>query len=217
MAKGLFITLEGAEGAGKTTQTGLLADWLAGLGLDVLLTREPGAGSIGRQIRAVLLAPENAALAPMTEALLLAADRAQHVAETLAPALAAGKVVLCDRFADSFFAYQGYGRGLPLDRLRALNEAATGGLWPDITLLLELPPDEGLKRAAARGAADRMERERPEFHRRLAAGYAALAEAEPQRIRRIDAGQDAAAVQAAIRAELLPELTRRGLVADAVR
>ncbi len=217
MAKGLFITLEGAEGAGKTTQAGLLADWLAGLGLDVLLTREPGAGSIGGQIRAVLLAPENAALAPMTEAMLLAADRAQHVAETLAPALAAGKVVLCDRFADSFFAYQGYGRGLPLDRLRALNEAATGGLWPDITLLLELPPDEGLKRAAARGAADRMERERPEFHQRLAAGYAALAQAEPQRIRRIDAGQDAAAVQAAIRAELLPELIRRGLVADAVR
>lgn len=217
MAKGLFITLEGAEGAGKTTQAGLLADWLSGLELDVLLTREPGAGSIGGQIRAVLLAPENAALAPMTEALLLAADRAQHVAETLAPALAAGKIVLCDRFADSFFAYQGYGRGLPLESLRALNEAATGGLWPDITLLLELPPAEGLQRAAARGAADRMERERLEFHQRLAAGYAALAQAEPQRIRRIDAGPDAAAVQAAIRAELLPELIRRGLVADAVR
>ena len=129
MAKGLFITLEGAEGAGKTTQAGLLADWLAGLGLDVLLTREPGAGSIGGQIRAVLLAPENAALAPMTEALLLAADRAQHVAETLASALAAGKVVLCDRFADSFFAYQGYERsrhGRPLAGYHAAFGAAAG-------------------------------------------------------------------------------------------
>ncbi len=217
MHKGLFITLEGVEGAGKTTQAKMLAEWLSALGLDVLATREPGAGQIGGQIRQVLLNPENTELAPMTEALLLAADRAQHVAETLRPALAQGKIVVCDRYADSFFAYQGYGRGLDMARLIALNDAAAGGLAPDITLLLELPPELGLARAQKRGASDRMEQERLDFHRRLSDGYLALAQAEPQRIKRIDAAQEAAQVQAAMRAALAPLLRERGLVEDAVR
>lgn len=217
MSDGLFITLEGVEGAGKTTQAKMLAEWLSSLGIDVLATREPGAGAIGAQIRAVLLNPANTELAPMAEALLLAADRAQHVAETLRPALTAGKVVVCDRYADSFFAYQGYGRGLDIPTLTALNDAAAGGLAPDITLLLGLSPDAGLKRAARRGASDRMEQEQMNFHRRLSDGYMQLAAADPRRIKRIDAAQAPDQVQADIRAALLPLLRERGLVRDAVR
>ena len=217
MSDGLFITLEGVEGAGKTTQAKQLAEWLSGLGLPVLATREPGAGLIGAQIRQVLLNPADTELAPMTEALLLAADRAQHVAETLRPALAAGKIIVCDRYADSFFAYQGYGRGLNMAELISLNEAAAGGLIPDITLLLELPPDEGLKRAAKRGASDRMEQEQLDFHRRLSDGYQKLAEAFPQRIRQINAAQEETLVQADMRKVLLPLLYERGLVRDVVR
>ncbi len=217
MSDGLFITLEGVEGAGKTTQAKMLAAWLSALGLDVLETREPGAGPVGAQIRQVLLNPANTELAPMTEALLLAADRAQHVAETLRPALAAGKIVVCDRYADSFFAYQGYGRGLDMAELRALNDAAAGGLAPDITLLLELPPEAGLARTKLRGESDRMEQEQLDFHRRLSDGYRQLAEEDPQRIKQIDAAQSEARVQADMRAALLPLLCERGLVEDAVR
>lgn len=217
MSKGLFITLEGVEGAGKTTQAKMLAEWLSTLGLPVLETREPGAGEVCGQIRAVLLNPANTELAPMTEALLLAADRAQHVAETLRPALEQGKIIVCDRYADSFFAYQGYGRGLDMATLTALNAAAAGGLAPDITLLLELPPEAGLARTKLRGASDRMEQEQMDFHRRLSDGYRKLAEQNPQRIKRINAAQAEARVQADMRAALAPLLRERGLVQDAVR
>lgn len=218
MSKGLFITLEGVEGAGKTTQQRLLADWLAGLGLSCLQTREPGAGQIGAQIRAVLLNPANTALTPTAEALLMAADRAQHAEEALRPALNAGQVVLCDRYIDSHMAYQGYGRGLSVAWLRQLNEQATGGLWPDMTLLLDMPVSQGLARAKSRGAADRMEQEQVAFHQRIYDGYMAIWQAEPERVRRIDACKPVAAVQNDIRAAVGKLLVQKGLVsADALR
>lgn len=217
MANGLLITLEGVEGAGKTTQLGLLAEWLDELGVPIVVTREPGAGKIGAQIREVLLRKENTGLSPVAEALLMAADRAQHVAELLRPELAAGKLVLCDRYIDSNLAYQGYGRGLSVEWLRELNEQATEGLWPDLTLLLDLPPEAGLARAKVRGAADRLESEQMEFHQRIYDGFARLAAAEPQRVRVINAAQDEAAVQEEIRSVVRELLVRKGWVEDAVR
>lgn len=217
MEKGLLITIEGVEGAGKTTQTSLLADWLAGLGFAVVRTREPGAGQICAQIRALLLNPQNAGLAPMTEALLMAADRAQHIAEVIRPAMAEGKIVLCDRYIDSHIAYQGYGRGLDIGWLQELNRQATGGLWPDMTLLLDLPVAEGLHRAADRGEADRMEQEQLAFHQRLAEGFLAICRADRQRVRLINAAQTPEQVQAEIRAQVGELLRRKGLVqADAL-
>lgn len=213
---GIFITLEGPEGAGKTTQIAALAEWLRGFGLDVVVTREPGAGELGRQIRALLLEQREAAISPMAEALLMAADRAQHVEELVRPALLAGKVVLCDRYIDSHIAYQGYGRGLDVDFLRLLNDRAAG-VWPDMTLLLMLSPEVGLARAGGRGAADRMEAEALGFHERVAAGYQAIAAAEPERVRVIDAGAAVERVQQDIRVEVAELLRRRGLVkVDAV-
>lgn len=213
---GVFITLEGPEGAGKTTQLTALAEWLSELGLDVMQTREPGAGALGRQIRALLLEQREAAVCPMAEALLMAADRAQHVDELVRPALAAGKLVLCDRYIDSHIAYQGYGRGLDVGFLRYLNEQAAG-LQPDMTLLLLLPPEIGLARAGGRGAADRMEEETLAFHQRVTAGYAAIAAAEPERVRVIDAAQTAEEVQRQIRSAVWALLRGKGLVSgDAV-
>jgi dTMP kinase len=204
--RGLFITLEGPEGAGKTTQADRLEAWLRGQAADVVRTREPGAGKIGAQIRAVLLNPENFALDPVAEALLMAADRAQHVTELLRPALERGAVVICDRYIDSHIAYQGYGRGLDINWLWELNRAATGGLLPDLTILLELAPEVGLRRTEKRGAADRMEQEQLDFHRRLAAGYVEIAEQNPGRVVRIAADRDVDEVFADIRAAVLPLL-----------
>lgn len=214
---GVFITLEGTEGAGKTTQVRLLAEWLESMGLAVVTTREPGAGKIGAQIRQVLLNPENEGLSPQAEALLMAADRAQHTAELLRPALLAGKIVLCDRYIDSHIAYQGYGRGLSVEWLRELNERATEGLYPDMTLLLDLSPEIGLARANERGAADRMEQEKLDFHRRIYDGYKELTAADTERVRVIDAAAAEAEVQEAIRCEVWALLVRKGKVDDAVR
>lgn len=214
---GVFITLEGTEGAGKTTQVRLLADWLVELGLCPVVTREPGAGKIGAQIRNILLNPENEGLSPLTEALLMVADRAQHTAELLQPKLAEGRIVLCDRYIDSHIAYQGYGRGLSAEWLRELNERATEGLYPDLTLLLDLPPKVGLERAMKRGAADRMEQEQAEFHQRIYDGYHKLAAAAPERIRLINAAAEIDKVQADIRREVWALLVRKGMVENAVR
>lgn len=217
MANGVLITLEGTEGAGKSTQVRLLAEWLENMGLPVAVTREPGAGKIGMQIREVLLNPENAGLCAEAEALLMAADRAQHAEEFLRPNLAAGKIVLCDRYIDSHIAYQGYGRGLDVAWLKQLNEHATAGLWPNLTLLLDLPPEAGLKRAKMRGAADRMEQEQVDFHRRIYAGFAAIAAEEPLRVRPVAADRAVAEVQRDLQKEVLALLRRKGLVDDAVR
>ncbi|MFN3430953.1 MAG: dTMP kinase [Candidatus Sericytochromatia bacterium] len=203
---GLFITLEGPEGAGKSTQLQLLGQWIESLGRAVLATRNPGGTAIGQQIRQVLLDPANKAMVPMAELMLYAADRAQHVQEVVRPALAAGSVVICDRFGDSTLAYQGYGRGLDMTLLRALNEMATDGLRPDVTLLLDLPSEEGLARVARSRAIDRLEDEAIAFHHRLRDGYLALAAAEPDRFVKVDATQPAESVQQTLRAALAARL-----------
>lgn len=179
---GCFITFEGVEGCGKSTQITLLWEYLVESGYDVIVTREPGGTPIAEAIRGVLLNPDHEAMGSTAELLLYAAARAQHVYEKIAPALAAGQVVLCDRFADSTTAYQGGGRGLHSDLLNTLNDIATGGVWPDCTLLIDVPVEVGLERARHRGRKDRIEQESIDFHERVRAGFLALATAEPERI-----------------------------------
>ena len=204
----MFITLEGPEGAGKTTQLRALADYLRGCGYDVVTTREPGGTAIGDQIRHVLHDTANVAMSPTAEVLLYAASRAQLVAEVIQPALAAGRVVLCDRYADSTMAYQGYGRGLDRDALAALTAVATGVLRPDLTLLLDLDVARGLARRRDEGEEmNRLDLETIEFHRRVRAGYLALAAAEPARWQLIDADRPPAAIQDTLRRLVLERLS----------
>jgi len=181
----LFITFEGIEGSGKSTQMTLLANYLSSRGYDVTTTREPGGTPIGEAIRAVLLNPDFTEMDYRTEVLLYAADRAQHVAELVKPALARGSIVISDRYLDSTIAYQHYGRGLPLDFILEVNEQATEGIKPDLTLLLTVPVEIGLKRAT-KTIADRIEREDVEFHERVEKGFQELAKREPERRRVID-------------------------------
>lgn len=178
---GLLIAFEGGEARGKSTQARLLADRLG-----AVLTREPGGTAMGERVRALLLEHGSGGsdiVDARAEALLMAAARAQHVAEVVAPALAAGRVVVTDRFSHSSLAYQGYGRGLPLDEVRSLSDWATGGLWPDAVVMLDLASDVA---ASRRGHPDRFESEDAEFHARVEAGFAALAAEEPQRWRVVD-------------------------------
>ncbi len=197
----MFVTFEGPEGGGKTTQIRLLAEWLVERGCDVLTTREPGGTRIGNAIRAVLLEPEHTEMRPEAEILLFSAARAQLVGEVIRPHLERGGVVLSDRFADSTFAYQGYGRGLDLASLRMITAFATGGLMPDLTICLDLPVAEGLlrKRGGAAVEWNRMEREEREFHERVRAGYLALASEAGERWLVVDATQPVVKVQQAIR------------------
>ncbi|RLC86898.1 MAG: dTMP kinase [Chloroflexi bacterium] len=197
----MFITLEGPDGSGKTTQARLLAEWLRKQGYDVVLTREPGGTHIGDQIRAVLHDPRNAEMDARTEILLYSASRAQHVAQRIRPTLAAGKIVISDRYADSTLAYQGYGRGLDLEILRAITAFATGGLTPDLTLYLDVAPQEGLQRRRLGGEEwNRLDAEALEFHRRVRAGYMELVRQEPERWAVIDGARSVEEVQAEIRA-----------------
>ena len=198
---GLFITFEGPEGSGKTTQIRLLADWLGGQGREVLTTREPGGTRIGEAIREVLLSPAHTEMCAEAEILLFSAARAQIVRETLQPHLIRGGVVLCDRFADSTLAYQGYGRLLDLDTLRQITRFATGGLVPALTICLDLPVVEGLRRKQGGDQAEwnRMERERLDFQERVRRGYLALAAAEPQRWFVLDALRAIEVIQTEIR------------------
>jgi dTMP kinase len=178
----VFITFEGPEGSGKTTQARRLARWLRERGFGVVLTREPGGTPIGDQIRAVLHDKRNTAMDACTEILLYSASRAQHTAEVICPALAAGRFVISDRYYDSTYAYQGYGRGLDLALLRRITEIATGGLQPDLTILIDLPPEEGLgRRRKGGGEWNRLDAEPLDFHRRVRAGYFELAAREPER------------------------------------
>ena len=189
----MFVTLEGVEGAGKSTLQQLLAERMEAAGMRILRTREPGGCSLGTQIRPLLL---NAAqtMDARAELFLFLADRAQHVADTIRPALAGGQWVLCDRYADSTIAYQGYGRGMDLNELQLMNEIATGGLWPDVTLLLDLPPEQGLARAMQRNARTgltraegRFEAETLAFHTRIRNGFRERARLFPQRFHILDA------------------------------
>lgn len=196
---GLFITLEGVEGCGKTTQLHLLAGHLERLGCRVVTTREPGGTPLAEALRSLLLDPETGAISPLSELMMYAAARAQHVHAVIRPALERGDVVLCDRFCDSTLAYQGGGRGLALDQIRTLNTLATGGLAPDCTLLLDLPVEDGLARSGKRGALDRIEGESADFHHRVRAAFLDIARAEPERITIIDASAPAGEVFEAVR------------------
>lgn len=180
----MFVTFEGPEGAGKSTAIQAVAEVLRGGGRQVVTTREPGAGTLGQRIRALLLEPSESPMPARSELFLFLADRANHVDTVIRPALESGAVVLCDRFADSTVVYQGHARGLATETLRSLNAFATGGLVPDVTLLLDLDPEVGLARIASK---DRMDGESIEFHRKVRAGFLSEAALEPDRWKIVDA------------------------------
>jgi dTMP kinase len=203
---GVLLALEGGEGAGKSTQARLLAIWLRDQGYDVVTTHEPGATKIGMRLRALLLDTAHTGLAPRAEALMYAADRAEHVQSVIIPALERGAIVVTDRYVDSSLAYQGAGRQLPVAEIAALNKWATGGLLPELTIILDLPPYLGLGRRLS--SADRLESEPVEFHERVRQGFLRLAAAEPGRYLLLDAARPEAEVSRDIQLrvrDLLPD------------
>jgi dTMP kinase len=208
-----FITFEGGDGTGKTTQIKEVANYLAGRNRSYIVTREPGGTALGKMIRKVLLEAGATKIAASTELFLYLADRAQHVNEIIMPALQSDKIVLCDRFTDSTLAYQGYGRGIDVSWLRQLNDTASGVVRPDLTFLLDCPAAMALARAARRSVQsanrpqeDRFEREKLEFHEKVREGFLALARAEPGRFRIIDASRSVAEIAQQIRAIIDREL-----------
>lgn len=205
---GLFITFEGGEGAGKSTMIARAREFLEANGHVVVQTREPGGTPLAERIRAILLDREHAELEPLAELLLVFAARAQHVAELIRPALAAGRTVLCDRFTDATWAYQGAGRGQPLELIATLERAVHGDLQPDLTVLLDLPVKDGLARLSGRGASDRIEREPEPFFERVRHHYLARAAAAPRRFAVVDARADAATVWRHVEAALRERLRR---------
>lgn len=205
---GCFITLEGPEGAGKSTNREFIAEYLRERSVDVVLTREPGGTPLAERIREILLAPADEPMASDTELLLVFAARAQHIDQVIRPALARGAVVLCDRFTDATYAYQGGGRGLALQRIEQLENFVQGDLRPDLTLIFDLKVEIGLSRAAARGRLDRFEQEGLGFFEAVRNAYLDRARQAPARYRVIDAGQPLAAVQRDLRA-LLPQILER--------
>lgn len=193
--RGIFISMEGPDGSGKTTQIDLLKKHLESIGYDeILVTREPGGTAISEAVRAVILNPEYKEMSYMTEALLYASARAQLVSEVIKPALDAGKAVISDRFVDSSVVYQGMARGLGIETVYEINKFAIQGIMPELTIHLDLPAAAGLARAKGRAALDRLELESLEFHERVAQGYRELAALAPDRIRTIDAGQPIAQI-----------------------
>ncbi len=205
----LFITFEGPEGSGKSTQARLLAEWLSAQGLNVLFTREPGGTSIGDRIRQILLSPNSAGLVPEAEVLLFSASRAQLVREAILPHLEAGGIVVCDRYADSTYAYQGYGRGLDMDTLRRITHFATQGLVPDLTFLIDIPVEEGLRRKRRGNGEDdwnRMEAELHAYHERVREGYLELAAQEPARWVVLDGRKPVEVVQEQVRNHVVARL-----------
>jgi dTMP kinase len=210
---GLFITFEGGDGSGKTTQIARLASALRDAGQEVVTLREPGGTVVGEGVREILLDPAHEELSPMAELLLFTASRAQLSLTVIKPALEAGKIVLCDRHADSSVAYQGYGRGLDLAMVRSINAWATGGLVPDRTIVLDVEPHAGIA-AATPHTADRLEREAIAFHERIRAGYLEMAAGEPDRIVVVQRDHTDI-VWAGVLAALAPVLARAGIVLEA--
>lgn len=203
----MFITFEGPEGSGKSSQLPALADFLRQQGRTVTTTREPGGTEIGNQVRAVLMSLQNTAMNARTEALLFCAARAQLVEQVIRPALARGEIVLSDRYADSTLAYQGYGRGCDLARLRALLDFATAGLWPDLTILMDVPVEEGLRRKRSCGGEwNRLDAWEVALHQRIRQGFLDLAAREPERWIIVDAGQAMEMVQLALRRAVMARL-----------
>ncbi|MDD5557471.1 MAG: dTMP kinase [bacterium] len=204
--RGIFITIEGPEGCGKTTQSNMLVEHLRGKGHEVVLTREPGGTRIGERIRALVLDAEYREMTPRAELLLMAASRAQHVLEKIKPAVDAGRVVVCSRFTDATIAYQGRGRGFDIDLINETNRIATGKVWPGLTLVIDIDVRTGLRRAfgvekaeAKSGEGDRLEKEDIGFHERVRQGYLDLARTFPERIKVIDGSGSIEEVSAAIR------------------
>lgn len=207
----MFITFEGPEGSGKSSQLPALAEFLEARGFQVVRTREPGGTKIGDQIREVLVRMENTELHPRTEILLFLAARAQLVEELIIPSLEEGKVVLCDRYGDSTLAYQGYGHGLEMDRLRSMLQFATAGLKPDLTILLDVDVLKGLKRKKAKDEWNRLDAFELSFHERVREGYHELAAQEPDRWRIVDASESAECVQNEIRKLVLQTLENKSV------
>jgi dTMP kinase len=213
--KGTFITFEGIEGSGKSTQIALLANYLTARGVRHVLTREPGGTLIGDQVRKILLDPANRSLDPAAELLLYAASRAQHLREIIMPALADGTNVLCDRFSDATLAYQGYGRGLDIEMIRSLDRIVTAGMRPDLTLLFDIEAVSGIARARGRNnscgleAEARFENEEIAFHERVRQGYLTLVAQEPERIRVVNASSSPEVIQAKVR-KIVDERLRIG-------
>jgi dTMP kinase len=198
-----FITFEGPDGSGKTSQLKLAAAWLEDMGIPLLITREPGGTPIGEEIRRLVHDTKRTEMAREAEILLYSASRAQHVAEVILPALKAGKVVLCDRFFDSTYAYQGYGRGLPMEPLRLITKFATQNLTPDLTLYLDISPEIGIQRRESGGEVlNRLDREALDFHQRVREGYLSLIKENPERWRIIDGARTREEVHHAIKAVL---------------
>ncbi|GFJ79194.1 hypothetical protein Phou_033740 [Phytohabitans houttuyneae] len=218
VGRGTFVVFEGGEGAGKSTQVNALADALRAERREVVVTREPGATEVGQRIRSLVLGKQSN-LSPRAEALLYAADRADHVATVVRPALSRGAVVISDRYVDSSLAYQGAGRTLPVDEVSWLSSWATGGLRPDLVVLLDVPPEVGLGRAARRGTADRLESESVAFHERVRYAFLDLAAADPKRYLVLDATHAPEEITAAVVervAEILPEQPPEHEVTDAL-
>lgn len=209
MASGCFVTVEGGEGAGKTTQLAFMREYLEQAGYQVVLTREPGGTPLGEEIRALLLGHRHDGMALATETLLMFAARAEHLEQVIRPALAAGYWVLCDRFTDATYAYQGGGRGLSPERIAILEDWTQGALRPDLTLVFDVPVTVGLERASRRSAADRFEREETAFFERIRAVYLDRARRNPDRYRIVDADRPVETIRAEVQALLAGWLERR--------
>ncbi|MBI2485931.1 MAG: dTMP kinase [Deltaproteobacteria bacterium] len=204
----MFITFEGVEGSGKTTQTGLLKDFLLERGYKVTLTREPGWGAVGKLIRRMLLEERDLELDPLAELCLFCADRVQHVRDFIKPKLEQGEIVICDRFNDSTLVYQGYGRKLDLDLVKKLAKSSALGLEPQLTILLNLPVKLGLSRLKKRSGKTKMDEEPVEFHERIRQAYVFIAQKEPGRIRVVNAAGDIKEIQEEIRSIVLECLSK---------
>ncbi|WP_214794070.1 MULTISPECIES: dTMP kinase [unclassified Exiguobacterium] len=210
--KGMFITVEGPDGSGKTTQLQLLVQSLTEQGYEVVVTREPGGTKVGNSIREVLLSPEHDEMTPRVEMMLYAASRAQNIDQVIRPALHRGAVVVCDRFVDASIAYQGYGLQYDLSQILSLNDWATAGIKPDLTFLFDLTPDQASHRVKDRGQLDRIESRDESFHQRVYEGFQILLEQHPERMVRIDANASIETIQDEVLDITLERLKERGVM-----